>query len=177
MASLSQRRASCRAEHPSRQGLRRAAATLSQHGATALGQPDFAPEAIGELLELVEMEPLPPEGAAQGQRALGSPTGLTEPRSSSTRRDVVQAWCERLAHGGDVAEIEQLADQLLASEDVVVWLAMSAASLPATSCAAPMAVSLRRPRRSAATRRRSCSRWKPKCSMPRETVAPQATAR
>lgn len=93
--------------------------------ATELG---FDRETINQLLDGTQIEPLPPETAEAQQQALTSPTGLTERRSSFTRRDVVQAWAGSLAHGGDVEEIERLADQLLTSDDVVV-LAQDAASL------------------------------------------------
>ena len=93
--------------------------------ATELG---FDPEIIDQLRDATEIQPLPPETAEAQQLALTSPTGLTQRRSSFTRRDVVQAWASVLVHGGDVAEIEHLADQLLASDDVVV-LAQNASSL------------------------------------------------
>src|SRR4051794_19065950 len=38
--------------------------------------------------------------------ALASPHGLTRQRSTFTRRDVVQAFCERVADGADVAAAE-----------------------------------------------------------------------
>jgi conjugative relaxase-like TrwC/TraI family protein len=93
--------------------------------ATELG---FDPQTIDQLLNVATIEPLPPETAGAQQQALTSPTGLTQQRSSFTRRDVVQAWAGALAHGGDVEEIEQLADELLGSDDVVV-LAHDASSL------------------------------------------------
>jgi ATP-dependent exoDNAse (exonuclease V) alpha subunit len=53
---------------------------------------------------------------------LAGPDGLTRQRSTFTRRDVVQAFCEALPAGGDVsaAEVERLADAFLASDRVVV---------------------------------------------------------
>ena len=93
--------------------------------ATELG---FDPQTVDQLLGATEVQPLSPEAAAAQQQELTSPTGLTQRRSSFTRRDVVQAWAGALAHGGDVHEIEQLADQLLASDDVIV-LAQDAATL------------------------------------------------
>ena len=55
-------------------------------------------------------------------RELAGRDGLTRTRSSFTRRDVLQAWCERLPAGApvDVALLERLADHFLASEDAVV---------------------------------------------------------
>ncbi len=46
---------------------------------------------------------------------LASPRGLTSDRSSFTRREVIQAFCERLPQGIDVRTAEQLADEFLAS--------------------------------------------------------------
>jgi conjugative relaxase-like TrwC/TraI family protein len=50
---------------------------------------------------------------------LGSPRGLTRERASFTRRDVIQAFCERLPQGVDVACAERLADEFLASDRAV----------------------------------------------------------
>jgi conjugative relaxase-like TrwC/TraI family protein len=80
----------------------------------------FDPHAIDTLLRVNDVQPLPREAAERGQDELASPAGLTAHRASFTRRDVVQAWCELLAQGGEVAEIEALADQLLAGDRVVV---------------------------------------------------------
>lgn len=53
---------------------------------------------------------------------LAGPHGLTERRSTFTRRDVLQAWCELLPPGVDLtlAGIEELADAFLRSQRVVV---------------------------------------------------------
>jgi conjugative relaxase-like TrwC/TraI family protein len=55
-------------------------------------------------------------------RELAGRDGLTRARSSFTRRDVLQAWCERLPAGApvDVELLERLADYFLESEDAVV---------------------------------------------------------
>jgi hypothetical protein len=49
---------------------------------------------------------------------LAGPDGLTRQRSTFTRRDVIQAFCERLPAGAGVtvAEVERAADRFLASE-------------------------------------------------------------
>lgn len=54
-------------------------------------------------------------------RELAGPRGLTKSRTSFSRRDVLQGWCERLPADArvDVALLEQLADQFLASRDAV----------------------------------------------------------
>jgi conjugative relaxase-like TrwC/TraI family protein len=46
--------------------------------------------------------------------------GLTAKRSTFTRRDVIQALCERLPDGAEVAVVERLADRFLASPEAVV---------------------------------------------------------
>ena len=51
---------------------------------------------------------------------LASPRGLTSDRSSFTRREVIQAFCERLSQGVDVKTAERLADEFLASDRTVV---------------------------------------------------------
>jgi conjugative relaxase-like TrwC/TraI family protein len=50
--------------------------------------------------------------------ALLGPHGITRQRSSFDRRDVVQAWCQALPHGGDVTVIETLTDDTLATPEV-----------------------------------------------------------
>jgi conjugative relaxase-like TrwC/TraI family protein len=58
---------------------------------------------------------------------LASPEGLTARRSTFVRRDVIQAWCEQLARGGEIELIEDLADDFLASDDAIVLAADVAA--------------------------------------------------
>ena len=52
--------------------------------------------------------------------ALAAPSGLTEQRSSFTRRDVLQALCEAAGFGAPVAELERAADAFLRSPAVVL---------------------------------------------------------
>ena len=104
------------------------AETLTNQWRDRAQQLGFDPGTIEQLLAKADIEPLPPETAAAEQQVLTSPQGLTQRRSSFTRRDVVQAWAGRLAHGGDVEEIERLTDELLAGAAVVV-LAQDVAGL------------------------------------------------
>jgi len=85
-------------------------------------QLDLTPEHIDALAGQTEVTPLTPTAAQQGHDHLASPAGLTHRQSSFTRRDAVRAWCEQLHHGGDVHEIEALADDLLAGQAVVPLL-------------------------------------------------------
>jgi len=85
-------------------------------------QLDFTPEHVEALTDQTLITPLTLAAAQEGHEQLASPAGLTHRRSSFTRRDAVRAWCEQLPHGGDVHEIEALADDLLASQAVVPLL-------------------------------------------------------
>jgi len=60
--------------------------------------------------------------AAVEDELVGS-EGLTGRRSTFTRRDVLQAWSERLPQGADVEVVEGLADELLAGDRVVALAA------------------------------------------------------
>lgn len=93
-------------------------------------QLDFTPEHVAATARQTEVTPLTSEAADTGQRHLASPDGLTRRQSSFTRRDAVRAWCEQLPHGGDVEEIETLADQLLAGQSVVPLLPDPATAPP-----------------------------------------------
>ncbi|HEX4108121.1 MAG TPA: MobF family relaxase [Solirubrobacteraceae bacterium] len=85
-------------------------------------QLDFPPAHVGHATRQTEVTPLTREAADQGQEHLASPDGLTRRQSSFTRRDAVRAWCEQLPHGGDVEQIEALADELLTGQAVVLLL-------------------------------------------------------
>jgi conjugative relaxase-like TrwC/TraI family protein len=58
-------------------------------------------------------------GAGELAETLGGPEGLTERRTSFTRRDVVQAVAREMQVGADLATIEVEADAFLASEQAV----------------------------------------------------------
>ena len=51
---------------------------------------------------------------------LSSATGLTQRASTFGQREVIQAWCDQLRQGGDVAEVLKLASFYLASPQHVV---------------------------------------------------------
>jgi len=77
------------------------------------------PEQLRDLLGRARARELDPVAVTAVGEELTGPEGLTGRRSTFTRRDVVQAWCERLPQGADVDVVEGLADQLLAGERVV----------------------------------------------------------
>jgi len=84
--------------------------------ARALG---LNPEQLHDLLDRTRARELDPGAVAAVENELSGPEGLTGRRSTFTRRDVLQAWCERLPQGADVDVVEGLADELLAGDRVV----------------------------------------------------------
>jgi len=81
------------------------------------------PEHLRDLLGRTRARELDPGAVAAVEDELVSSEGLTRARSTFTRRDVVQAWCERLPQGADVEVVEALADKLLAGGRVVPLVA------------------------------------------------------
>jgi len=77
------------------------------------------PEQLHELVGRTRARELDPKAVAAVDDELSGPEGLTGRRSTFTRRDVVQAWCERLPQGADVEVVERLADELLGGARVV----------------------------------------------------------
>jgi len=77
------------------------------------------PEQLRDLVGRAGARELDPVAVTAVEDELVGPEGLTGRRSTFTRRDVVQAWCERLPQGADVDVIEGLADELLAGHRVV----------------------------------------------------------
>jgi len=79
----------------------------------------FAAHRLGELTRRAEPHPLDRTVAAAAKDDLLGPGGLTQRRSTFSRREVLQAWAERLTEGADVELVEQLADELLSDPDAV----------------------------------------------------------
>ncbi len=77
------------------------------------------PEHLRELVGRAVARELDPGAVAAVEDELVGSEGLTGRRSTFTRRDVLQAWCERLPQGADVEVVEGLADELLAGDRVV----------------------------------------------------------
>jgi conjugative relaxase-like TrwC/TraI family protein len=67
-----------------------------------------------------QAHPLRPEERDRLIAELAGPAGLTQEASTFCRRDVLRAICERLPAGADLAEIEGLADRLLARGDLII---------------------------------------------------------
>lgn len=64
------------------------------------------PEQLRELVGRDESRELDPERIARVEQSLAGPEGLTRQRSSFARREVLEAWCERLGQGADVDVVE-----------------------------------------------------------------------
>jgi len=77
------------------------------------------PEQLRDLPGRTRARELDPGAVAAVADELVGPEGLTGRRSTFTRRDVLQAWCERLSQGADVEVVEGLADELLGDGRVV----------------------------------------------------------
>jgi len=88
-----------------------------QQQAEALG---FRTRDLEGLLGQAEARPLGPEECDLLIAELAGPDGLTQEASTFCRRDVLRAICERLPAGADIAEIERLADRLLAVDDLII---------------------------------------------------------
>lgn len=91
--------------------------------AAALGWPsDHAAQLLGRQAVI-----FPDAGRQQAVLAeLGSPAGLTARTSTFTRRDVIQAWAQRLPTGASVGDVLALAEAALAADaGVAIPLASS----------------------------------------------------
>jgi conjugative relaxase-like TrwC/TraI family protein len=90
-----------------------------QERAADLGFDDRALAAtLGRVPDLVPIEP-GSAGARSILAHLASPDGLTAQRATFGRSDVIEAICDRLPAGGEIADILGLADEFLASDLVV----------------------------------------------------------
>ena len=74
-----------------------------------------------ELAAVIDRAPrrLAAADAVAVEEDLAGKDGLTKQASTFTRRDVIQAWCERLPAGADVATVEELASSFLAGGKAV----------------------------------------------------------
>lgn len=79
----------------------------------------FAAERIDQITRRAEPHLLDPSIAATTRSELLGPEGLTQRRSTFGRREVLQAWAERLQQGADVEVVERLADDLLTDPDAI----------------------------------------------------------
>jgi len=82
----------------------------------------LTPELVRTLCGRARSAPLPAELVEEIAEWLAGPTGLTQDRTTFTRRDVLQALCERLPASACLStrDVERLADAFLASSRAVV---------------------------------------------------------
>ena len=82
----------------------------------------LTPELLRQLGGRARSEPMSAGLAEQIAERLAGPAGLTERRSTFTRRDVLQMFCEQIPSGVDVstADFERLADAFVRSPHAVV---------------------------------------------------------
>ncbi len=76
----------------------------------------FHPDRLAEVLHRPDLRPVGDDLLAAAAEELLGPDGLTERASTFSRRDAVQAWCQRLTAGMPAAHVERLADALLDEE-------------------------------------------------------------
>jgi len=81
----------------------------------------FARRDVADVLDRATPDRPDPATLDRIAAVIGGPDGLTQAKSSFTRRDVVQELCDRLPGGAEltVREIEALADRFLASDRAV----------------------------------------------------------
>ena len=94
--------------------------------AAATGDP--TPAAVERILGRAHALPLQQEVREEMFDDLATPTGLTEQKSTFTRRDVIQAVCERMPTATDISVrgIEQVAGLFLSSRRAVPLAARDA---------------------------------------------------
>lgn len=95
---------------------RRSYSELRDDWLARAGRLGVTPRSLGKLTGRVRWQSRP--APAVTREALVSPLGLTSDRSSFDRRDVIAAYCDALAAGARVVDVEALADRLLAHEQV-----------------------------------------------------------
>ena len=79
----------------------------------------FEPARTAELVQRDAPRTVDEAEVQRVEEHLAGPEGLTRQRASFTRRDVVQAWCEQLPQGADAPLVEDLAERLVSSAQVV----------------------------------------------------------
>lgn len=109
IATLSTRKAKQRHVEPSALG----AEWLTR--ASALG---FGPEQVAALTSRHLAEQVDVAQLVRIADKLTGPEGLTAHTSTFARHDVIRAWCDALPAGADSAQVQALADALLASDAV-----------------------------------------------------------
>lgn len=93
--------------------------TLTERWQQRAREHDFDPARTTDLLQRDAARAVNEAQVEEVEQHLAGPDGLTRQRASFTRRDVVQAWCEQLPQGADLPLVEDLAERLVSSQQVV----------------------------------------------------------
>jgi Ti-type conjugative transfer relaxase TraA len=109
IAALSTRRAKQSFDLAEQRGHWRALA--EEHG--------FGPDELAETIDRAEFQPAVRRELGAAVSEIVGPDGLTAERSAFTRRDVVRELAARHGRGASVEQIEQAADRLIASDQVI----------------------------------------------------------
>ena len=82
----------------------------------------LSPERVRGLLDRAGPAPIDAELEERAAERLAGSTGLTHRRSTFTRRETIQGFCEQLPAGADMSasDVEDLADRFLRSDRAVV---------------------------------------------------------
>jgi Ti-type conjugative transfer relaxase TraA len=79
----------------------------------------FGPDELADTIDQAEFRPVDRGELGAAVSDIVGPEGLTAERSAFARRDVVRELAARQGRGGSVEQIEQAADRLIASDQVV----------------------------------------------------------
>jgi conjugative relaxase-like TrwC/TraI family protein len=75
--------------------------------------------ALGDLIGHIEQRALGPSERSEIESILAGPSGLTRDNSTFTRREVIQALCDRLTQGATISEIEAWAEDFVSGAGAV----------------------------------------------------------
>ena len=78
-----------------------------------VGEVGFDPASLRSLLHRAEPRKIDPSRRSGIEDELLGPEGLTTHESSFDRNDILRAWCDQLAAGAPIGELERLADGLV----------------------------------------------------------------
>ena len=94
--------------------------TLRAHWSEQARDFGLTPDMLTSVLDRIEPNPIGKRWVDRVVREMIGPDGLTARASTFDRRDVLRAWCDRLADGADIATVEELADRTLEHPSIVI---------------------------------------------------------
>ncbi|HTD49052.1 MAG TPA: MobF family relaxase, partial [Acidimicrobiia bacterium] len=109
------------------------ATTMTQRWRLKAHSLGVAPDAMDAVVGARQVPSLGHAAIERTIEDLVGPGGLTARVSSFDRRDVLQAWCDRLPFGADVTAIEAFADRTIAAPQIVPLQAARKPSLRSVS--------------------------------------------